>query len=81
MAREAGLPADNVHHLLAKYVARKYHIDPRIVKCLDNALGVDFLFHEEINKYFTEEDYIFIGVSLLGLSYDDFAPKRKGKRK
>jgi hypothetical protein len=81
LATEAEFDADNIHHLLSKYIARKYRIDPRIVKSLDNAIALDYGLHNEIHETWDEEDYIFIAVSLLGLCEDDFPERKKCKKK
>jgi hypothetical protein len=75
IATEAGEKPYNVHHIFPRFYSRKYHLDSRIIKSLDNAIALDRAFHTWIHEVFTEEDYIFLGVSLLGLSYDDFTKK------
>ena len=81
LAKEAGYHPFNTHHILPRYYSRKYHINPEIVKSLDNAISLERDFHEEIHETWIEADYIFIACALLGLCEEDFPERKKCKKK
>ncbi|GEM_PF-5781760 len=75
-ARESGINPDSTHHILAKSVARKYHINPQIIKSDANAISLEQEDHDYIHQTYEEEDFIFVAKIFLGLTDADFEKHR-----
>lgn len=90
-AREIGIEGYvDVHHIIPKWFAHKYKLDPDFIKSVDNAIALEEqTFHPWIHgkrlckydeqaewKGFDEEDYVFLAVNLYGFSPNIFRKRR-----
>ena len=95
-AEEIGVKGPkNVHHIFPRYFAKKYNLDKRIITSQDNAIALEKdTFHawihgrqlsridEELDwQGFSEADYIFLAITLLGFSESDFQHEKRRKNK
>ena len=81
----------NVHHIVPRYTAKKFRLDKTRIQSRENAIALPEKkngFHEEIHEIFTEDDYIFLAIAVLGFTEEDFersypvsSSKKKKRRK
>ena len=80
-ANEIGIRGKkDVHHIVPRSVARKYHLDKRIITSEDNAIALEqFTTHKEIHEVWEESDYITMAITLLGFADEDFVRTNRPK--
>ena len=75
----------NVHHIVPRYTAKKFRLDKEKIQSRENAIALPAEgWHQEIHETFTEDDYIFLAIALLGFTEEDFKrtyPTSSGKKK
>ena len=74
----------DVHHIVPRSVAKKYRLNKEKIQSKDNAFAINLDWHREIHETFTEDDYIFLAIAVLGFTEEDFEreyPVRSSKKK
>ena len=87
-AREIGVNPDSNHHIVKRSLAKKYRLPHDKIVSKENVIALEQDFHDAIHnggtfidqetgevieiEAFTEDDYIFLATTLLGLSEEDF---------
>jgi hypothetical protein len=81
----------DVHHIIPKWFARKYNLDPQVITSNDNAIALEqntfhgWIHGKRLDRYdqevewkgFDEEDYIFLAVNLYGFDSSLFNKRRR----
>ena len=73
-ARKVGVKGKlNVHHIVPKWVAKKYNIPEREIIHPNNAIALEKkTFHPWIHEHFEEQDFIYLAVAYLGIAREYF---------